>query len=723
MKINVLIGSLLMMVVGTTTLTAQYMRTNPETGQKEVLEYYLGAYGALNINYHQAEFGALPGIPSCCADYNNVTGLGPAFGLLFETHLAESWRLQLRGGYSTLSGPLSATETIGNEPVLDDGPVPVESRRDLLVDHSLEAGIPLIVIEPAIGMKALDLLWLYAGLRGGMLLNATFDQKETLTSPDGYVFKETGTAVRNQASGNIPDAASFNIHLAFGLGYELNVSRNWSLVPEVRYFLPLMNVTSAVDWSVQSFQMGASIRYGSYSPIDPTIIRDTVYKRDTMIVRSPSATSERITLKDREETYDGHREGDYEYQTVTIAEHYIKEMPVPFDPRVRIAAYTKLPDGTRVRVDTITLRELDIVESYPLLPYVFFPENSADLQAASVYKLDPSQTATFTPTGLRRDQIEVYRHLLNIVGQRMTAKPSAKITITGCVSNVGAEQKAIEVSKQRAAAVKQYLVDVWKIDPKRINTTARLLPENPGNNDRADGRVENQRAEITSNDLDILFPVEFRDRDRTVTPSVVEYEPVVENGDGITDWTIGVKQGSTKLFDVAEPGKPHIVEYQAGGEKRPTTQQPVVTEVIVANDAGQSKKTSMQIPVNLVTLQEAKATTEGGKQIERYSLIVFDYNSAKLNETNQRIMDLVKSRIKPDSKVLIRGFADRTGESEYNRDLAMRRCAEAKRVLGVPDEQVTLESIGSDRLIYDNEIAEGRSYCRTVQIEIETPVR
>jgi hypothetical protein len=31
-------------------------------------------------------------------------------------------------------------------------------------------------------------------------------------------------------------------------------------------------------------------------------------------------------------------------------------------------------------------------------------------------------------------------------------------------------------------------------------------------------------------------------------------------------------------------------------------------------------------------------------------------------------------------------------------------------------------AVGSDRLIYDNNIPQGRGYCRTVQITIETPV-
>jgi outer membrane protein OmpA-like peptidoglycan-associated protein len=118
-----------------------------------------------------------------------------------------------------------------------------------------------------------------------------------------------------------------------------------------------------------------------------------------------------------------------------------------------------------------------------------------------------------------------------------------------------------------------------------------------------------------------------------------------------------------------------------------------------------------------------KARQEEGKMVERYSLIVFDFNSARLNPSNQRIMQRVKDRIQSTSKVRIMGFADRQGNAEYNRELARKRCVEAQRALGLSDDRVVIEPVGSDRLLYDNETPEGRSYSRTVQIEVVTPVR
>ena len=705
-----------------TTAQAQQTRVNPETGRREFLDYFVGGYGALNIKYHSAEFGALPGVPSCCSDFTNATSLGVAFGGLYERHLTETIRLQGRVGFSSLGGLLTSTETIGNEPVLDDGPVPTETRRDIRVEHTLDAGLPLLVLEPAAGYKVMDLLWLYAGARLGLLMGSSYDQKETLVSPDGYVFQETGTAVRNTTSGSIPEASILNLHLAFGLGYELTVGTNMTLIPEVRYFLPIGNVAS-VDWSVQTFQLGASLRYGSYRVADPTIIVDTVYVRDTVDKRVRRLAAERVVLGETESSYDERQEGDYLYKTTTISEQYIREIPIPFDPRMKLAAYTRDSKGKRVPVESITMRELDIVESYPLLPYVFFNEGKSTLADTRMAVTDTTATASFRPTSIKRDQIEVYRNLLNIIGQRMAQRPESRIRVTGCVSNVGAEARATDIAKARAQSIKAYLVDVWRVDPKRISTEARLLPESPGNNERPDGRAENQRAEITSSDLDLLGAVEFRDLDRSVEPAQIEFAPEAADAEDITEWTLKVTQMSNSIVDVDQTGNPRSVEWKPGETGRLTPSQPVKVEMTASNGLGQNVRSALQLPVNMMTLQEARSTREGGKLVERYSLIVFDYNSAKLNAANQKIMDLVRSRVTPETKVLIRGFADRTGDPEYNRELALRRCTEAKRVLNVPEEQITLVAIGSDQLIYDNETAEGRSYCRTVQIEIETPIR
>ena len=82
----------------------------------------------------------------------------------------------------------------------------------------------------------------------------------------------------------------------------------------------------------------------------------------------------------------------------------------------------------------------------------------------------------------------------------------------------------------------------------------------------------------------------------------------------------------------------------------------------------------------------------------------------------------MKRAITARSKVTIYGYADRTGSQEINSKLALKRCRSVQKALGASlrNIPVDLQAIGSDRLLFDNDIPEGRNYCRTVRIVVET---
>jgi len=710
------------LVMITCSALSQSVRLNETTGQREELRYFIGLYGALGLNLHSAPFGALPGIPSCCPEFRDATTVKPAFGLAFELPLSQSFRGQLRLGYASIGGDLATTEVIGNEPVLDDGAVPSQERRDVTVEHFLGAGLPMVVLEPTLGWRAFDVIWLQVGMRAGLLIGQDAEQRETLLQPEGYTFID-GTSVRNTYAGPIPEVNAMQLHAVLGIGYELITRSNLSVVPEVRYFLPLTSVSS-VDWRVQSFQIGVSVRYGLYTPIDPVIIRDTVYKRDTVVAQVPGLQQDRITLRSSNKDETTRREGDVEYQTTTVSEEYLRETPKAFLATVRLAALARDKNGILVPLDSIRIEELDVIESYPLLPQVFFGEGSAELTSTSQAVLSPEDARQFKMADLSRDQLDVYRNLLNVIGDRLRKSPQSTLSIVGCTNNSGIEQNNKELAKNRADAVKQYLIASYGIEASRLNVSMRMLPSSPANPTTPDGKQENSRVELASNDISTFEPVEFRDRDLKITPAEIVLRPTVTNGEDVSAWSTSVAQRSSEMLSGDGTGLPGDISWRTDNDaSRPRLDAPVVAKVSIRNAQGQSAEASTTIPVDFATLQLIKSRQEEGKLVERYSLIVFEYNSAQLTAANQRLMQKIKERIQPDSRVTITGFADRQGLPDYNRELARRRCVEAQRVLGLRDEQVTLEPVGSDRLIFNNDVPEGRSYSRTVQIEIQTPIR
>jgi outer membrane protein OmpA-like peptidoglycan-associated protein len=701
---------------------AQETRIEEGTGRTLYLRYFVGGYAALGINLHNAGFGSLPGLPSCCSEYRDATALLPVFAALIEVPVIKDLRVQGRVGFSSLNGTLKRQEAIGNEPVLVDDPIPTQERVDIQVEHTLAATAPMITVEPTVGYRVLDFFWLSAGMRAGFVISNSYEQRETLFTPDGYTFLD-GTTIRNETSGNIPDMQSLQLHAVVGLGYELLTKSAFSMVPEVRYYLPLTKVSS-VDWSVSAFQLGVSFRYGIYTPNEPKVIRDTMIRRDTMIVEKPNLRGEQVFLASTESEDSTRDEGDVRFITTHVHESYVRETPRPFAPQVLYRFEGTDEQGRPVALDTIRVEELDVIENYPLLPQVFFRHGSAALDSTSQVLLDREMARDFRPADLSRDQIDVYRNLINVVGYRLGRNATATVTLTGCTDYIDDEKNNRNLSEERAAAIKDYLVSAFGIEPQRIKVLGRQLPASPANPATTDGQEENRRVEITSTDPSILEPVEFRDKDLVIMPRTVTVKPTVSGGQDIAKWTASVGQGANRLAEGSGEGKPTSITWdatQAGS--RPTNDKPVIATLTVSNEIGQTRTATDTLAVDYVTLQLMKSSEVGGKLIERYSLIVFDFNSAQLNAENQRVMDRVKSRIQPESKVRILGFADRQGNAEYNRTLARKRCLEAQRVLGLPDSRVTIEPIGSDRLLFDNNTPEGRSNSRTVQIEIETPVR
>jgi outer membrane protein OmpA-like peptidoglycan-associated protein len=106
-------------------------------------------------------------------------------------------------------------------------------------------------------------------------------------------------------------------------------------------------------------------------------------------------------------------------------------------------------------------------------------------------------------------------------------------------------------------------------------------------------------------------------------------------------------------------------------------------------------------------------------KIERYALCLFDFDSDKFTPLHSNILTEIKKSIQPNSTVYIYGYADRTGDPQHNLDLSRRRSEAVRNNLNISN--VHLEAVGNERLIYNNDLPEGRAFSRTVRIEIHTP--
>jgi outer membrane protein OmpA-like peptidoglycan-associated protein len=211
--------------------------------------------------------------------------------------------------------------------------------------------------------------------------------------------------------------------------------------------------------------------------------------------------------------------------------------------------------------------------------------------------------------------------------------------------------------------------------------------------------------------------------EQSISTPVLFLKPSVRSEAGVARWSVDVRRESESYISFSDQGEPPAeLEWRIDTTRIPPAGSVVTASLTVEDRAGQVRSTTVSLPFETETRTTEIFEQEGDRRIDRFSLILFDFRSSDLSGDNKRILDIVSEAITPRSRVHIYGFADRTGNPELNRSLAMDRCVSVQRALGsrLDGIDVQLHAIGSDRLLFDNDIPEGRNYCRTVQIVVET---
>lgn len=677
----------------------------------------IGGFAGYGINRHISDFRALPGIPCCSPGFESGSGNGLYAGVLAGYTVSPSSSVQLRLGYSGYHGTLQRDEVIGNTLVRRTTAPFDTTAVDIVGRHSMAGTLHTLVLEPAFVWSPFERLGLHAGLSGSYVLSADYAQKEELRSPSTVVFAGSERRTRNEVSGAIPDASPVLLHATAGVSYDVPIARNTVLAPELRVRVPL-NSIAGVDWRVATVSFGAAFRVGVDAPAPIPLEVDTIYRRDTTVRVVAGLDAERVRLELIEERTSRAEDDEFARRTVVIQEQYVRETPVQY-PVVRLTVAGIGRDGSRTDQPVVVVEEVQTVEEFPLVPYVFFGHRSAVLAETRQHVL--TEPGRFDTTNLEFSALAVYHDLLNILGARMQRFPQSRVVITGCNSDFD-ERNDRELSMQRAVAVRRYLSTVWGIEPERLSVQARDLPEHASNNTTEDGRQENRRVELSADDPRLLAPVVLRAVVRTVSPPILECVAGVEPVTPATSWRLHIARDEAErsvLFDTTGNGEPPAIHWRPDAAALAgDTLLHVVWRATGEN--GLSSTDEQPLVLQYRTLAKKRADGED-VIVERFSLVLFDYNSAEIDKAGQTLLARIQERIRPSSRVRIFGYTDRTGEPAYNRNLAERRCRTVRRLLG--SSEALIEPVGSDYLLFDNAIPEGRMYSRTVHIVIETPVR
>jgi outer membrane protein OmpA-like peptidoglycan-associated protein len=395
-----------------------------------------------------------------------------------------------------------------------------------------------------------------------------------------------------------------------------------------------------------------------------------------------------------------------------------------------VVTYDFVPTGTiAVSTNALSIEEIKTIDFSPLLGHVYFEKGVSEIPDRYVRFKDAEETKGFDEQKLH-DTNEKYRQLLNIIGKRLADKPEATVTLVGCNDNSGIEKGKTKLSTQRAEEVKAYLRTVWNIAPERIKVEARNLPQMPSASGSKEGQAENRRVEILSSDMTIVAPVRSVYVSSTVDHPELIVTPSLSSSYGVSTWKVIASNASGVIAEQSGTGamgekislpleEKDLPAIGTGGditvrlEMKDTKGQPLVVS-------------SEPLKVSFSQVSQSKTKHQGQKVVEKYALILFDFNKDTVSSLNREIVNRIVGRFKtlPQATLAIVGHTDNIGSESYNLKLSQRRAAAVDKLLtsayGEPaGDRIRFSGVGQASPLYDNQTPEGRAFNRTVTITME----
>ncbi len=659
------------------SITAQENRT-PEGTEAPTPIFRLGLYGGFGYNMHETNASIFSGGGDCGA-FSDGTGSGPVFGLFGEFPLLDGMLdLTTALNFAQRGGAFGEAFTAGL-PVLDPNSnqyVPLERRHDYTAD------LGLLLVDFGVRVSPIKNIPIYlraAGSAGFPLTEASYHQTEQILSPSGVRYPETRTTERDVAQGPIRDVQTL-VAATGALGYSLPIGPRLSIAPEVSFYYPFTDVTLAYRWRISSAQVGVAVRYGFLPPPPPAPGSEP---------ESDPESSTRPTLAS--------------------------------SPEASPSAMLATASSEKVEV----VRTI-VTETFPILPYIFFDSAATDIPTR-YRRTTGSARDSFDELLLPHRSLDAYYDILNIVGNRLAKHPDTRITLNGTTD--GQEEPIVgtanNLARTRAQSVKDYLMRVWEIDPARMTVTTSTRPTYPSSMQYAEGAEENRRVEIISNDDVILQPIiHEKFNEYSYRPKRIEFNAEAASTSPVESWKLTVNAGSKTVHQRSGQGNPPgsitwtLDDNAAAGivESLPSTEGLACT-LDVVDERGKRGRAEFKVPASQSTHPF---------EVSRLSLIVFDFDKSAISQQNRRmITTFVSESVTPSSTSKITGSTDRLGELAHNQELSQAR-AESVRdlIMGQrPDAVITgTQGVGPSRLLYDNNVPEGRYYCRTVTVEVETPI-
>jgi outer membrane protein OmpA-like peptidoglycan-associated protein len=619
------------------------------------LEFGLGL--APNFNFHNSSFKSFESYPNCCSEFESGFGIAYSFKSFVRYYpnlklLENQWGINIGLSYDKLDGTLTTEDffaniIVGNE--LKKG----------ISEHKLVTDLSMLSIEPEIFVSIIDKipLDLALGFRLGLPLNTNFKYSETLISPEGASF-ENYSRTRNITEGKIPNLSPLNFALSLGANYKFIEFSDFKVFSNIRYFYGLSNIVKNLDWKVNQLQLGLSIVYKvrKAEPVPP------------------------------------------------------KQSPMPDYPPPPIAAESdarllvlssgeKLEDGDTLKIDV--WKDIEI-QSFPLLPIIFFEKNSAIIPEIII-----------KPTHLSK-QYSLNKEILRNTVEILKDYPETNITILA--SSSSNEQEGL--AKMRFDAVANY-IEQSGINKSRINFIEKVI-ESPKNQTKAN-EDENYFVRIQFNSNEIPNITERKEITKSIQEIELDIKTESENPQFLKEITGKICLNDNLLENFySDSHKFKLTESNAQLLQNEGNFK-LHINAIYSEISGNSKVSNLNFVLkpNYKFSNINENVREKGTATENYSEFIlgyFNFNESDFSYIDERVKLIVLQNLNNGKRIEILPFTDNIGTPEYNRLLASKRSESALRLLRTDRNRVNVLITGE--YPFSNDTPQQRIYNRSVFVRI-----
>lgn len=646
----------------------------PVESEKPMLIGVYAGYG-LNSLTGNLTSGELPGsIPGTgeCGSFQEGSGSGLLGGLLFEYRLSSFLSGGLRLEYSNRSGDMTYRCVDPAQARLPDGSLATAE-----TDHVAEISLGTFALHLLVGVRPFQFpLVISAGPSIRFGTGGDYRLTERIVTPRTAEFV-TGGQEREYGTGNLAgDGSAVNVGLLGALGYEFPAGDDWRLRPEFSVSIPI---------------------------------------GDDLTVGSVRSTGMRLTLALTRAF--GSIRDDVPDVPPVVAEQTPEPLPVKPPLRARF----EVDNGDGWTEGSLVIRRFAPVNTrlIPLLPYVFFDNRQNELPARYT-RIDRGSTDGFDEANLvSHSTLDVYSHVLNIVGSRLRRFPDARLTLTASAPDVAEGTPSTTLARGRAESIRDYLHGVWDIPNERMAIVSRHDPEVPTNPETPEGRAENRRVELSSDRFEVLAPLTFVD-----TLSPVEEARIGVSlqypDEGVTSWNIGSWRKEDRTASAQSRGTgplPPRHEFKLPSLRSFADRDTLMVDLRVNVDDSTIRSYDGIFAIPVRRSDTYAAIIASGE----YSLIIFDAANAELREEHRRVIDSIAALLPDDATVSIFGYTDFLGDSAENQSLSERRAEQVAERFNRRRAQIdTVRGLGEDTETFNVlGLPEERMYARRVVIKVE----